>query len=68
MALRIVVRTGCLSLPTTLIILRITRDRHLAFGDLRQKKRRKHIKPLHLLDALLKHCLGNNKLKHTFQW
>ena len=73
MASRIDVRTSCLSLPTAPMILYITRDWYLAwslFKDLRLKKWKKHIKPLHLelLDVFLKYCQGKNELKHIFQW
>ena len=69
MALRIDVWAGGLSLSTALMILQISRDRYLAFNDLRREKKRKYIKPLHLelLDVFLKHCQGKNELKRIFQ-
>ena len=37
-ALKIDVRTSCLSLPTTLMIFQVTRDRYLPFNDLRERE------------------------------
>ena len=51
------------------MILQITSGHYLAFNDLREKKRRKHIKPFHLelFDVFLKYCQGKNELKHIFK-